>query len=140
MLRLVKKDFRSFNTRPRRSQSKSISFLPVVLPKSIRSRQDLKLQIRKVFLFCFFPFIYMGDMGSWSMTNTETIFFTLGNITCFLELMEKYSLETNSTIPLIKLATNSSTKESIRVKTMRTQRHYIPFLSALNNYPKHIFF
>ena len=30
-------------------------------------------------------------MGSWSMTNTETIFFTLGNITCFLELMEKYS-------------------------------------------------
>lgn len=39
-------------------------------------------------------------MGSWSMTNTETIFFTLGNITCFLELMEKYSLETNSTIPL----------------------------------------
>lgn len=100
MLRLVKKDFSSFNTRPRRSQSKSISFLPVVLPKSIRSRQDLKLQIRKVFLFCFFPFIYMGDMGSWSMTNTETIFFTLGNITCFLELMEKYSLETNSTIPL----------------------------------------
>ena len=67
-------------------------------------------------------------------------FFTLGNITCFLELMEKYSLETNSTIPLIKLVTNSSTKESIRVKTIRTQRPYIPFLSALNNYPKHTFF
>lgn len=41
----------------------------------------------------------MGDMGSLPTTNTRTIFFTLVNVTYFLELIEKYSLETNHNSP-----------------------------------------
>lgn len=67
----------------------------------------------------------MGGIDSLPVKNTRIIFFTLGNVTCFLELMEKYSLETDcNSLPYLLPVANrlmcSCANGSIKIKSKAT--------------------
>ena len=119
-------------------EEQTVPLPPQFLPPKTELSWVLKLQIRKVF---FFP-TCIWETWALSQWQIQRQFFLLLAIKHAFWNWWKNILwkPTQQSLLLIKLVTNSSTNESIRVKTIRTQRPYIPFLSTLNNYPKHTFF